>query len=342
MKESIADMLFSANQIVNIGFKGEVNMNKRERVINALNCLPVDRPPVGFWFHFPDEQALGQACIDAHLDYYNHVDVDMAKIMCDSYFAYPITIEIKDASDWANLKPLGKDHPYIREQVERVKGVKAGLKDDMFVYYNIIAPFSAIRNGTSDEMIMEHLRKDPDALMHALDAIAEDLAVLAELCITEAGCDGVYLNVQGGEKERFTLDEYQNWIRPSDLKVINRANALSDYNILHCCGWSGIPNRLENWQDYPAKAVNWAIHIENLSIAEGQAFFGGRAVLGGFDNRRTSLIINGSKEEVKAFVKQLAQAVPTGLLIGADCTLPGGQYTDRISWVVEAAKELAE
>lgn len=317
-------------------------MNKRERVLNALNCQPVDRPPVGFWFHFPAEEGLGQPCIDAHLNYYNNIDVDMAKIMCDSYFAYPITIEVEKASDWNNLKPLGKDHPFIREQVERVKGVKAGLKDDMCVYYNIIAPFSGLRNGTSDELIMKHLKEDPAAIMHALDAVAEDLATLAELCITEAGCDGVYLNVQGGETDRFSYEEYQKWIAPSDLKVINRANALSDINILHCCGWAGFPNRLENWKEYPAKAVNWAIYIENLPLAEGKEYFGNRAVLGGFDNRKDSLIVNGTKEEVKAFTKNLVKEVPVGLLIGADCTLPGDIDKERIEWVVEAAKELAE
>ena len=47
-------------------------MNKRERVINAMNCRPVDRPPVGFWFHFPADKGKGQPCIDAHLDYYNY------------------------------------------------------------------------------------------------------------------------------------------------------------------------------------------------------------------------------------------------------------------------------
>lgn len=316
-------------------------MNKRERVINAMNCRPVDRPPVGFWFHFPADKGKGQPCIDAHLDYYNNIDVDLAKIMCDNYFAYPITIPIEKASDWYNLKPLGPDHPYIREQVERVKGVKAGLKDDMCVYYNIIAPFSAIRNGSDDDMVMAHLRENPDAVLFALDAIAEDLATLAELCITEAGCDGLYLNVQGGEKERFTYEEYQKWVAPSDLKVINRANALSDINILHCCGWSGIANRLENWQNYPVKTVNWAIYIEDLGIAEGQQFFGGRCVLGGFDNRKNSLIATGTKEEIQAFTKELAAKVPTGLIIGADCTLPGA-ITERIEWVVEAVKELAK
>ena len=64
-------------------------MNKRERVLAAMNLQPVDRPPVGFWFHFLAEQGVGQACVQAHHDYYNHIDVDMVKIMCDSYFDYP-------------------------------------------------------------------------------------------------------------------------------------------------------------------------------------------------------------------------------------------------------------
>ena len=64
-------------------------MNKKERVIAAMNNQPVDRPPVGFWFHFPGHQSKGEPCVQAHLDYYNHVDVDIAKLMCDGYFDYP-------------------------------------------------------------------------------------------------------------------------------------------------------------------------------------------------------------------------------------------------------------
>ena len=97
-------------------------MEKRELVMACMNHLPIDRVPVGFWFHFPEGKKLGQPCVQAHLDYYNNVDVDMAKIMCDGYFDYPnpLAQSVKKASDWYDLKPLGKDHPFIREQVDRV------------------------------------------------------------------------------------------------------------------------------------------------------------------------------------------------------------------------------
>ena len=103
---------------------------------------------------------------------------------------------------------------------------------------------------------MAHLRKKPEAILYALDVIAQDNALLCEKLITEAGIDGVYYCVQGGEKDRFTPEEYRLLITPSDLKVLEHANRFSDTNVLHCCGWAGIPNHLQVWQDYPAKAIN--------------------------------------------------------------------------------------
>ena len=319
-------------------------MNKRERVLAAMNLQPVDRPPVGFWFHFQAEQGVGEACVQAHLDYYNHIDVDMVKIMCDSYFDYPnpVAKAVKEPKDWYAMKPLGKDSPFIREQVERARAVKAGLKDDMVVIYNVFAPFSLIRFGVGDDLVMDHLRREPEAIAYALDVIAQDCCTLSELLVTDAGIDGIYYCVQGGEKNRFTPEEYRRLITPTDKRVLEHANRFSETNVLHCCGWAGIPNHLEVWQDYPAKAVNWACFVENMNLVEGMKFFGGRCVLGGFDNRPQGVLYSGTREEVEAETARLIQrAGKTGVILGADCTLPATVDVNRFSWVVEAASRLA-
>ena len=318
-------------------------MTKRERVIRAMQNQPVDRPPVGFWFHFSKEDSLGQRCVDAHLRYYNNVDVDIAKLMCDGYFDYPnpVAKAVKEPGDWYAMKPLGPDSEFIRGQVERAKAVKAGLKSDCLVLYNVFAPFSSIRFGTSDELVMRHLREDPKAIEYALDVIAQDNALLCEKLITEAGIDGVYYCVQGGEKNRFTPDEYRRYITPSDLKVLEHANRFSGYNVLHCCGWAGIPNNLEVWRDYPAAAINWACFIENMGLCEGKEFFGGKCVLGGFDNRATGLMYNGAREEIQEFTRELVQrSGSTGVMLGADCTLPATVDVNHIQWVVDAVSAL--
>lgn len=319
-------------------------MNKRERVLAALNNLPVDRPPVGFWFHFQADQGVGEACVKAHLDYYNHIDVDMVKIMCDSYFDYPnpVAKSVQSPQDWYNMQPLGPDSPFIREQVARAKAVKAGLKDDMVVIYNVFAPFSLIRFGTSDELVTRHLKEDPKAVQYALDVIAKDAALLSELLIREAGIDGIYYCVQGGEKDRMSVETYRELIGPSDRAVLEHANRFSENNVLHCCGWAGIPNHLEVWQDYPAKAINWACFIEDMDLTQGKAFFGGKCVLGGFDNRPCGVLFSGTREEVEATTRALVQAAgTTGVILGADCTLPASIDKERIGWVVDAVRLLA-
>ena len=318
-------------------------MTKRERVIRAMQNQPVDRPPVGFWFHFSKEDSLGQRCVDAHLRYYNNVDVDIAKLMCDGYFDYPnpVAKAVKEPGDWYAMKPLGPDSEFSRGQVERAKAVKAGLKSDCLVLYNVFAPFSSIRFGTSDELVMRHLREDPKAIEYALDVIAQDNALLCEKLITEAGIDGVYYCVQGGEKNRFTPDEYRRYITPSDLKVLEHANRFSGYNVMQCCGWAGIPNNLEVWRDYPAAAINWACFIENMGLSEGKEFFGGKCVLGGFDNRATGLMYNGTREEIQEFTRELVQrSGSTGVMLGADCTLPATVDVNHIQWVVDAVSAL--
>ena len=319
-------------------------MNKRQRVTNAMNLKAVDRPPVGFWFHFPEDQCLGQVCVDAHLDYYNNIDVDMAKLMCDGYFDYPnpVAKAVVNPEDWMQMKPLGPDSDFIRGQVERAKAVRTGLRDDMIVLYNVFAPFSTLRFGTSDAVVTRHLNENPDAILYALNVVAQDNALLCEKLITEGGVDGVYYCLQGAEENRMNHDDYMRLIAPSDLKVLTYANRFSDMNMLHCCGWAGIPNRLENWREYPAKSVNWACFIENMQVKEGQEFFGGRCVLGGFDNRREGVLFSGTRAEVEVYTRALVASAPaTGFMIGADCTLPLDIDPERFQWVVDCVKTLA-
>ena len=325
-------------------------MDKRTRVLNAMNKKEVDHVPVGFWFHFSGEEAVGDACIEAHLKYYRETDLDFVKIMCDNYFPYPLP-KIGCAGDWASLKPLAADHPFIREQVDRAKAIVKEMGAERCVFYNVFAPFSSIRFGAeaigiSDQRIMEYIREDRNSFMKALDVIAESNALLAELLITEAGCDGVYYCVQGAEYDRFTPEDYRAIISPSDLYVLEHANRFSENNILHMCGWAGNRNQLEVWKQYPAKVVNWAVHVEGLSLEDGRYFINGRTSLGGFethwdDHTQQGVIYTASKEELQQYTKEMIlNHGKIGLMVGGDCTIDAKLDWERIRWIVEAARSI--
>ncbi len=306
----------------------------------------VDHVPVGFWYHFSDENMIGDACVKAHVDYYESTDLDFIKGMCDGFFTFPLSSPIQQASDWFNLQPLTKDHPFIREQVERARKLVELKGKEMCVYYTVFAPFSSIRFGTSDELVMQHLKENRLAVMHALDVIAQSNALLAELLITEGGCDGIYYCVQGGECTRMDAETYNATIRPSDLYVLEHANRYSDYNIMHCCGWAGERNQLTLWKDYPCCAVNFAVHVEKVSLEEGRFLFGNKTLLGGFEtlwdaNSEQGIIYEGTKEEVQAYTRNIILNYgKRGLMLGGDCTVNASIDHERIRWIVEAARSL--
>jgi len=327
-------------------------MDKRTRMLAAMNGDPVDHVPVGLWFHFSGEEAKGDACVQAHLKYYRETDLDFLKVMNDGYAPFPMP-EIKCAADLATIKPLAEDDPFITEQVERAKAIVDAIGKERCVFYNVFAPFPYLRNtlknarGWKDEEVTALIKEDPISAMKGLDAIAQTAALLAEKLITVAGVDGIYYPVQGSEETRFTLDEYWDWITPSDVYVLEHANRYSENNILHCCGWGGEMNQLEAWQNYPAKVVNWAVHVEGMDLLEGRYFFDGRTVMGGFEthwdehHNDRGVIYTASKEDLQAYTRNLIlDHGKRGLILAGDCTVDATLPWERVQWIVEAAREL--
>ena len=144
-----------------------------------------------------------------------------------------------------------------------------------------------------------------------------------------------------GEVDRFTREEYYRWVRPTDLKIIEAANAVSDYNIVHYCGYTGVPNDLQRWLDYPAKVINWHTSTDHLNPAQAREVFGqDKVLLGGMDNGFESIIFKGTKEEIQMEVRRLVSAYEnTPFILGADCTVPPTTDYDHIRWAVEATRE---
>ena len=288
-------------------------MNKNERVRAALKGQPVDKVPGGFWFHFPSAQAHGQASIDAHLETYRATDVDFVKIMNEH--PYRANVEIREPADWRNLRPAPLSADFYQEQLDEIKGIVDGLNGECLTVSTIFNPFSE-GNHAADHLVTEHLKADPESVNQGLAAIAESLAEFAVACV-EAGASGIYYSAQGGEEDRFSAQEFLNYIKPHDLTILNALKSVGEFHLLHICKDR---IRLPLYADYPCHAVNWAATKHNLSLIEGRDLFQ-RTIVGGLGDR--GIIVDGNQEEIQAAVQQvIAEFGPTGLMLGADCTLP--------------------
>ena len=326
---------------------------KKELVWNAFNNKPVERVPVGFWFHYTgnhpvasvyEHPEMREKNISGHKKFVNEFKPDFIKLMSDGYFFEPETDSViknaKSASDLGKLKLISADDKWIRDQVSLVRELTLAFGKDVLTFYNVFAPATAFKwSAGGDARLAAFIKEDKHAVIRALSVIAQNTSLLARAVIKEGGADGIYLSAQTIQDVSVGPDVYAEVISPSELAVLTSANAVSETNILHICGYEGARNNFVLFKNYPAKVINFASVVEGISLSEGKKLFGGKAVIGGFANTSEGVLYKGTKEEVQAETKRLiSEAGKTGIILGADCTVPIDTPFERFEWVREAAR----
>jgi uroporphyrinogen decarboxylase len=352
--------------------KGRKTMaiNKREWVSRVFHNEQVEKVPLGFWFHFTADEALDgfehpqmfEQNTQGHLKYYREFQPDFVKIMSDGFFVYPGREfrEAERAADLRDIAPLGPRHPWIEKQVEFVKNLTGLFGKEVLSFYNIFSPatyFKFARRSskkTPDALLGDFIQEDQDALIHALNTVAEDLAVLARRVIAEGGADGIYFSAQDQQDSRIGDEARRRIFAPADIRVLQAASpngpggapngsggaSAGPLNILHICGYAGRRNELRHFTEYPAQIINWAAAVEGVSLGEGKKIFGGKPVIGGFANTTAGILYRGTEEEIRAETRRiLNEAGRTGVALGADCTIPRDTDLRHLQWVREAAAE---
>lgn len=314
-------------------------MNSKERVLTTLRGETPDRSPVCFWQHFGPLEP--RQTVAEHVKFYQESGEDILKMMCDEFFEYPL-LGAKDPADFLALRPLGRDSYYVRGQVERATQINEALRGEVFSLYNAFSPYASLKHAMGDAASMKLIREAPDAAQHIMEVICEDTCYMIEGILKESGTAGMMLPMQGADDAHFTAEEYASIVAPTERKVIECADSLSKTNLLHFCGWDNLPNHLEWWDQYPGLMVNWDVDVEGFSLKEGKKRFPGKVLLGGFNNRKGTLLQTGDKESIQSFARNLvSEAGKTGIIIGADCSLPQGIDREHLRWVSEALDEMA-
>ena len=314
-------------------------MQKKERIHNAMNFLPVDRIPTAFYTHFEDQH---DNTVADQVQWANECNMDALCVETDGFMKFAWDGPLVTADDWGKIRPHKKDDWYIAGQVDRAKRIADGLKDSAAVFYMIYTPYSTIKHTLGGETrVNELFRANPDAISQAMQVIEQDnLLVIREL--RSSGIDGLFISLQNAELWRFTPEEYAEYLTPWDQRLIKAANEAFADNIIHLCSWGCEPNNVQVWHDYDYKVVNWGVNIENdLSLAQGRAYFKPHSTLmGGFDVRPGKVIMTGSEHDIKQQTRHyIDEAGTTGFILGTDCSLQKETPSEHIRWVVEACEE---
>lgn len=328
--------------------------SRRDFIAKVFHNEKTDRVPVGFWHHFLGDETgsdafahpeLTDTVLAGQADFYKAFRPDLIKIMTDGYFSYPLEAlkkPLTSPKELKNIRPLGKDSDWYRFQIAYAKKLTALYGKEVPLFYNLFAvprtiEFMQASLGYPVD-IASWIQEYPEETAHVFDVISKDYADLARGLIEEGGVDGIYLSVNNVSYDRLTEDAYKKYVAPYEIRILEAANAAKGSNILHICGYHGFHNHLEWYKDYPFQAVNWAVKVEGVPLKEGKELFHGKAVIGGFGQTEKDVIYRGSREEIEEETKKILDEVgTTGVILGADCTIPRDTDVNHLAWVREAA-----
>ena len=318
----------------------------KQLVFDVFANKEVGRVPVGFWFHYTQNEILSayehpemrEQNLSGHKKFFEAFKPDFVKLMSDGYFFEPETAKVlQSASDLYKLEPITENNPWIKDQVSLVKELTGALKGEIAAFYNVFAPATALKWAVNhgsipggDKEVAAFIKEDKNAVIYALSVIGANTEILARKVISEGGADGIYLSVQSIQDISVGPDLYAEVISPSELAVLNAANSAKGKNILHICGYEGARNNLSVFKNYPAQSINFASAVEGVSL---NTF---NAPVNSFTSETWSFIQGLFSVIGSSLYRSLAGR--TGVILGADCTVPKDIDFERFEWVREAAK----
>jgi len=325
-------------------------MNHRERLQTILSGATPDRAGVALWRHFPVDDQNPEDLAEATIDYQHAHDFDLVKVTPASSFCirdWGVIDEWRGASegtrdytrravqnpeDWGRLPRLDPRQGHLGMQLVCLKLITGRLGEETPVIQTIFSPLAQAKNLVGGAALLVHLRKYPDAVHSGLKTIAESTMRFIDAA-KETGISGVFYAVQHAQYHLLSADEYRQFGRPYDLRILQSAGDLW-LNMLHLHGENV---HFDSVRDYPVQILNWHDRDTYPDLAEGQRRFPG-VVCGGLQRERTMVL--GTPEQVVAEAHQAIQA--TGMkrfILGTGCVVP---ITAPRSNLVAARKAVVE
>jgi uroporphyrinogen decarboxylase len=289
-------------------------VNKIERVHATLAGLPVDRPPFAIWYHFGNQHASPDWTAQAHLDFFEHYDLDLLKVMNDYDYPMPEGMEVMATpDDLKRLRPLEITRTPLGSQLNALERIAAAVKGKALFVDTVFNAWNTVRRNLVREAMDDLMRNHPEALEAALQVVNDNLIQYA-LASLARGAAGIFLSVPA-TAESLTREQYARFMRPFDLQLLNAIKGKGECHILHAHGEKLF---LDQLLDYPVHVLSWADLNGGPSIAELRKRTS-LTLMAGIDHVKFPYVsARVNQEQVRA---SLAQAGPTKFILAPGCSV---------------------
>ena len=166
-----------------------MKMTKRERLEATIRGEAADRPPVALWRHFPGDDQDPAELAASTVAFQRQYDFDFVKVtpassycVCgwgtqDRWDGNPEGTReyrwqpIRQPEDWLRREPLDPTRGTLGEQLRCLELIQRGLGTHVPFIETVFSPLAQAKNLAGRQTILAHLRQQPRAVLHGLEAI---------------------------------------------------------------------------------------------------------------------------------------------------------------------------
>jgi len=308
-------------------------MDKIERVDRVLNGEEVDRPPVTLWYHFGVQHAGGEQFAKITTAYFNYYDFDYLKVMNDYFYPPPEGLDaVKTKDDLKRITHFDVEKCDWQHQFQALKYLSRELKDKAFFIDTVFDPWQSLRRNMAGENIEALMADEPDAMLAALDVIADNLIEYCKKSLA-IGTAGIFMSLYAG-KDLITRENFLRFVKPPVMKVFAAIAGLGKMNTAHIHGEDLF---FEDVLDFPVNIFNWWDRgPKGPSLQWVKERIQG-CVMGGINQK---IVARTTREFLKNHVREgIELGGPTRFFLANGCSSDTWGYPPAMKTIVEAAKK---
>ena len=130
---SLASISLAIATFTLMSCSGSIPSSKKEIMDRFVaGKLPAKYAPAAFFVHFANDQKVGEAAVQAHLDYFHEINPDILKVQFEQFAPRIRELEVRD--DW-----MPED--YYRPTVEIIKRLQEEAGADTYVLPTVYSTF---------------------------------------------------------------------------------------------------------------------------------------------------------------------------------------------------------
>ncbi|RPI10057.1 MAG: hypothetical protein EHM71_04495 [Zetaproteobacteria bacterium] len=306
-------------------------MNKIDRVRSTLAGTRVDHPPMTIWYHFGNQHSTAETTARVHLEFFDHYDLDLLKVMNDYDYPNPAGLDtVATPDDLRRIEPFEVAKTPLGTQLQAIERIAKALRGKALFVDTMFNAWNTLRRNLAKEATEPLMASHPEAVCQALEVINGNLIEYA-LATLERGAAGIFLSVPASA-EFVTREQYERFMRPFDLALLDAVKGKGEFHILHAHGAQLFLDRL---LDYPVQVLSWADLNGGPSIAEARTRTP-LTLMGGLDHVKFPYLSAAALREQVGAAR--AQAGATKFILAPGCSVATYSFPPLLHAVRSAAR----